>query len=99
MKIPRESSNRDEYGKEIVKLDPVFTKNQIANMKSKWWTYLLLLILFGTAEAYLYVLTASTFMPSSPQYVQVLVGVLFAIGFMYALGYSFEHKAKVLRSL
>jgi len=81
---------RDEFGKEVVLPNPVFSENQIAEMKVKQRLYLIIIIGFTIAESFLYYLTASLFVPGGSIWMKIAVAIFLALLIMFALNYAFE---------
>ena len=82
--------HRDDFGKQSVVANPVFTQNQIAELKSKFWFYRTILISFCIAESFLYSLTASLFVPGGGLLLQIPVAIFLAILVMLGLDYAFD---------
>lgn len=81
---------RDEFGKQSILPNPVFTENQIAEIKSKSKLFLAIIIGFTIAESFLYFLTASLFVPGGSIYMKISVAIFLALLIMFALNYAFE---------
>jgi len=81
---------RDEFGKELILPNPVFSENQIAEIKTKQRLYLIIIICFTIAESFLYYLTASLFVPGGSIWMKISVAVFLALLIMFALNYAFE---------
>lgn len=82
--------NRSGYGTETVSPNPVFTLEQIAKLKSKFWLHRVVIISFCIAESFLYCLTAALFVPGGGLALQIPVAIFLALVIMLALDYAFE---------
>ena len=74
----------------VLQPNPVFTADQIAEVKNKYWVYLFVIIFFCLAESGLYYLTASLFVPGLGKILQFIVAAFLAVVIMFGLNYAFE---------
>ena len=82
--------HRDEFGKQAICNNPVFAENEVADIKSKYWLYITIITGFCIAESFLYLLTASLFVPGGGLLLQLPVAIFLAVLVMLSLNYAFE---------
>ena len=80
----------DNSNTEKVARNPVFSEDQIAVLKSKFWLQRFVIIAFCIAESFLYTLIASLFVPGGGLYLQIPVAIFLAVLIMLALDYAME---------
>ena len=80
----------DTGNKETVSPNPVYSENMIAELKSKFWLYRIVIIFFCLAESFLYSLTASLFVPGGGLWMQLPIAIFFAVVIMLVLDKAFE---------
>ena len=95
----RSRIHRDDFDKQKLLPNPVFSQSQISSIKSKWG-YLLFLIIFCMAgEAVLYYLTAAILVPNGTIVMKITAGSFIAIVFMALLDFSFKSYFQYLEAL
>lgn len=70
---------RDQFGKEKIRSFPIFTENEIQEVKSQRRLYLFLLTLFVLSETFLYYLTAEIIVPIDNIFVKLIIGFIMAV--------------------
>jgi hypothetical protein len=86
--------HRDDFGKQALSHNPVFSANQIAAIKIAYWVCLTLIVFLSGAESFLYKLTASLFVAGAGEVVHYIISILFAVGLMWGLGFGFDQHFK-----
>ncbi|MDZ4711300.1 MAG: hypothetical protein SGI89_03135 [bacterium] len=70
---------RDQFGKEKLRSFPIFTENEIQEIKSQRRLYIFLLVLFVLSETFLYYLTAEIIVPIDSMFVKLIIGLIMAV--------------------
>jgi hypothetical protein len=82
--------DRDEFNKQTIQPNPVFSENQIAWITSKYRELLRATAALVTAESSLYYLTSALFVPDGLLFMKILVAIFLAFLILHALNYGQE---------
>ncbi|MBL7738469.1 MAG: cytochrome b/b6 domain-containing protein [Chitinophagaceae bacterium] len=86
--------HRDEFGLHTISPNPLFPQSLITRVFRKYWINVMAIVLFVSSEGYLYLITASLFVPGGNELTKVSVAIFLALLTMFALDYGFTQHFK-----
>lgn len=93
--------NRNEFGQQMISPNPLFAQNQVTRIFRKYWINVLVIVVFVSSEGYLYLITASLFVPGGSKLMKISVAVFLALLTMFSLhlGFTQHFKYRELKGL
>lgn len=85
---------RKDHEHSILRSDPVFTTNEVAKLKLRFFYFAILVLIFPIAESFLFYLTASLFVPGANDGIKVGVSVFLALLILFGCGYGLDKHFK-----
>src|SRR5688500_13169028 len=92
----RSRLHRDIHQLPLFQPNPLFSQNQVVEIGVKFILYWLLLLFFISAEAFLFNIVATLFVPGSSKAVKIFVALFLSVALMASLsaGYKMLHESK-----